>query len=353
MPGGCGSGRLRSARQRRKKVKDAREMHSHSLGAWRHPHVFLGADHARNERRTWIVIGLTAAMMVGEIAAGILFGSMALLADGIHMATHAGALSIAAAAYLLARRHAGDAQFSFGTGKLGSLAGYTSALILAVAAALIGIESVMRLTEPIAIRFNEAIAVAVLGLIVNLASAWLLQERTAHDPHPGAGKAGGGAADHHHEHHHDHNLRAAYLHVLSDALTSLLAIAALVAGRAFGWVWMDPLMGIVGGVVISRWAIGLLRETGAILLDGSADAGLVERIQTALESDADTRVSDLHVWLIGSQAVSAIASVVTHYPRPVEHYRRLLEAIPELKHVTIEVNECTEEPCLPVEAGRL
>jgi cation diffusion facilitator family transporter len=339
MPGGCGSGRLRGARQRGKKVKDAREMHSHSLGAWRHQHVFLGADHTRNERRTWIVIGLTAAMMAGEIAAGILFGSMALLADGIHMATHAGALSIAAAAYLLARRHAGDAQFSFGTGKLGSLAGYSSALILAVAAALIGIESVVRLTEPIEIRFDEAIAVAVLGLIVNLASAWLLQERTARDHQPCAGEAGDGAADHH----HDHNLRAAYLHVLSDALTSLLAIAALVTGRAFGWVWMDPLMGIVGSVVIARWSWGLLRGTGAVLLDVMPDPSLARQIHHALEQDGD-RVADLHLWRIGPGHLGLILSIVSDHPQAPGVYKTKLQALRPFSHVTVEVHPCHSGP---------
>jgi cation diffusion facilitator family transporter len=254
-------------------------MHSQTIQPWRHEHVFLGVDHARNERRTWTVIALTAVMMVGEIIAGALFGSMALLADGFHMATHAGALTIAAVAYLYARRHAHDERFTFGTGKLGELAGYSSAVILAVVALLIGFESVMRLTAPIAIRFNEAIAVAVLGLIVNLASAWLLHR----GDHEQGGHHGHGHQDDHASGHalghQDHNLRAAYFHVLTDALTSVLAIIGLLAGRFNGWIWMDPLMGIVGGLLIARWSWGLLRGAGAVLLDTSPDEALSVRIR--------------------------------------------------------------------------
>jgi cation diffusion facilitator family transporter len=265
-------------------------MHSHSIDPWRHHHVFLGADHARNEWRTWIVVALTAVMMVGEIVAGLAFGSMALLADGFHMATHAGALAIAALAYLYARRHARDERFTFGTGKLGELAGYSSAMILGVIALMIGFESVVRLTAPVDIRFNEAIAVAVLGLIVNLVSARVL--------HDGGDRAGHGhppAQDYHQHHghshchrdHRDHNLRAAYLHVLTDALTSVLAIAALLAGRFYGWLWMDPLMGIMGAVVIARWSWGLLKGAAAVLLDTLPDRALADRIQDTLESSGE------------------------------------------------------------------
>lgn len=252
-------------------------MHSCSIDSWRHEHVFLGADHARNERWTWIVIGLTAVMMVGEIVGGAMFGSMALLADGFHMATHAGALTIAAVAYLYARRHAHDERFTFGTGKLGELAGYSSAVILAVIALLIGFESVVRLTAPIPIRFNEAIAVAVLGLIVNLVSAWLLHDDGHHDhQHHDNGRHD----DHSHGHgHQDHNLRSAYFHVLTDALTSVLAIAGLLGGRFYGWLWIDPLMGIVGGVVIARWSWGLLRGAGAVLLGTTPDTALSTQIR--------------------------------------------------------------------------
>lgn len=246
-------------------------MHSASIEPWGHEHVFLGVNHARNERRTWIVIGLTVAMMGGEIAAGVLFGSMALLADGFHMATHAGALAITALAYLYARRYARDARFTFGTGKLGELAGYSSAIILAIISLLIGFESILRLAAPVPIRFDEAITVAVLGLIVNLASAWLLHDGDHHGEHEhryddGAGthaRSHGRDSGHKPLHeHHDHNLRAAYAHVLADALTSVFAIIALFAGQLYGWIWMDPLMGIVGSLVIARWSWSLLKNSG-------------------------------------------------------------------------------------------
>lgn len=312
-------------------------MHSGSVESWRHEHVFLGADHARNERRTWIVIGLTAMMMVGEIIAGAMFGSMALLADGFHMATHAGALTITAVAYLYARRHAHDARFTFGTGKLGELAGYSSAVILAIIALLIGFESVVRLTAPIPIQFNEAIAVAVLGLLVNLVSAWLLHDGGHHHhQHHDRGRRN----DHRHAHgHQDHNLRSAYFHVLTDALTSVLAIIALLAGRLYGWLWMDPLMGIVGGVVIARWSWGLLRGAGAVLLDTMPDSALSEQIRHTLEQGGD-RVSDLHLWRIGPGHMAVIASVVSDRPQAPGYYKAKLQGLPQLSHVTIEVHRC-------------
>lgn len=241
-----------------------------------HSHDFLGADHDRNARRTWIVIALTASMMVAEIVAGNIYGSMALVADGWHMSTHAAALLIAALAYLFARRHATDARFTFGTGRLGDLAGFASAIVLALIALLIGWESVLRLFAPVSISFPQAIAVAVIGLVVNLVSAWIL-----HDNHQHHGHGHGHDHDHHHHHHddaahghqrghvkgRDNNLRAAYLHVLADALTSVLAIIALVAGSQFGWAWMDPAMGIVGALVIARWSWGLIRDSGTVLVD--------------------------------------------------------------------------------------
>lgn len=317
-------------------------MHSHSIDPWRHHHVFLGADHARNEWRTWIVVALTAVMMVGEIVAGLAFGSMALLADGFHMATHAGALAIAALAYLYARRHARDERFTFGTGKLGELAGYSSAMILGVIALMIGFESVVRLTAPVDIRFNEAIAVAVLGLIVNLVSARVL--------HDGGDRAGHGhppAQDHyqHHGHghrhrdHRDHNLRAAYLHVLTDALTSVLAIAGLLAGRFYGWLWMDPLMGIMGAVVIARWSWGLLKGAAAVLLDTLPDRALADRIQHTLESSGD-RVADLHLWRVGPGHMAMIVSIVSDRPQPCAHYKDKLSTLANLSHVTVEVQRC-------------
>ncbi|UCF95692.1 MAG: CDF family Co(II)/Ni(II) efflux transporter DmeF [Desulfobacterales bacterium] len=266
-------------------------------------------------------------MMVLEIVSGLLFGSMALLADGWHMASHAAALGITALGYALARRHAVDARFSFGTGKIGELAGFSSALLLALIALLMAYESVKRFYAPVPISFDEAIAVAVLGLMVNLVSAWLLQEKHA---------------GHHHAHHTDHNLRAAYLHVLADALTSILAIVALTAGRFWGWVWMDPLMGIVGALVIARWAYGLTRDTSCVLLDININQKLSRNIRKLIESRADNRVADLHLWRIGPGHFAAIISVVTGDPRPPDYYKDLLGHFKELGHVTIEVNPCNK-----------
>jgi cation diffusion facilitator family transporter len=314
-------------------------MHSHSIDGWRHEHVFLGADHARNERRTWIVVALTAAMMVGEVAAGLAFGSMALLADGFHMATHAGALAIAALAYLYARRHARDERFTFGTGKLGELAGFSSAIILAVIALLIGFESLVRLAAPVPIRFDEAIAVAVLGLLVNLASAWMLHDggHRGHDDHHHHGH--GHHHDHAHGHHHDHNLRSAYLHVLTDALTSVLAILGLLAGRFYGWFWMDPLMGIVGAIVIARWSWGLLRDAGGVLLDTVPDRTLADRVRQTLEQGGD-RIADLHLWRVGPGHMAAIVVLVSDRPQSPAHYKAQLSPLWQLSHVTVEVHSC-------------
>ena len=314
-------------------------MHTCSIKSSRHDHVFLGEDHARNERRTWLVIGLTAAMMVAEIAAGAAFGSMALLADGFHMATHAGALTISALAYLYARRHSQDRRFSFGTGKLGDLAGFASAIILALISLLIGYESFLRVLTPVTIRFEEAIAVAVVGLTINLVCACLLHEggHHSHDPHHYHGE--NDHADHHGHDRRDRNLRAAYLHVLADALTSVLAITGLVFGRAYGWVWMDPLMGIVAALVIARWSWGLVRETGAVLLDTVPDDGLAGTIRRALEQGGD-RVSDMHLWRIGPGHMAVIVSLVSDQPCPPEHYKAKLWGLPQLSHVTIEVHPC-------------
>ncbi|KKX28121.1 CDF family Co(II)/Ni(II) efflux transporter DmeF [Rhizobium sp. LC145] len=315
----------------------------------RHEHVFLGDNHERNERRVWLVIALTATMMVAEIVAGTLFGSMALLADGWHMSTHAGAMLIAALAYLYARRQARNPRYTFGTGKLGDLAGFASAVVLALIALLIAWESVVRLANPVAIDFDQAILVAVAGLGVNLLSAWLLRDDHSHHGHSHHG--------HHHDHddddhHHahdahgqhghraggtDHNLRAAYLHVLADALTSLLAIFALILGRTNGWVWLDPVMGIVGGLVIARWSWGLIRATANVLLDAlPADEDLPQEIREIVENGED-RIADLHVWQVGPGHHAAIVSVVTPTPRAPAFYKEKLAAIPELSHVTVEV----------------
>jgi cation diffusion facilitator family transporter len=316
-------------------------MHRYNLHRWQHSHRFL-ADHARGERSTHQVIVLTLAMMVIEIAAGMVFGSMALLADGWHMGTHAVALGITALAYYFARRHADNPRFTFGTGKVGELGGFASAAVLAVVAVVMAAESVQRLIAPNPIRFNEAIAVAVAGLIVNVISAFLLNDRHSHDHEEGSGKG----------HPHDHNLKAAYLHVLADALTSLLAIVALSTGKAFGWVWMDPCMGIVGAVIITKWAYGLLMDTGRILLDRDVDPGFVSEIVQRIEAESDNRVSDIHVWRVGAGSLSVILSIVTHHPQPPEHYKKLIRDFDEVAHVTVEVNPCEGEACIqPPAAG--
>jgi cation diffusion facilitator family transporter len=259
------------------------------------------------------------------------------------MGTHAVALGITALAYYFARRHADNPRFTFGTGKVGELGGFASAMVLAVVAILMATESMQRLISPQPIRFNQAIAVAVIGLIVNVVSAVMLQDRHPHEHDDPNAKA----------HHHDHNLRAAYLHVLADALTSLLAIVALLTGKAFGWVWMDSSMGIVGAVIIIRWAYGLLMDTGRVLLDRDVDPQLVSDIVRRIETESDNRVSDIHVWRVGANSLSAILSVVTHHPQPPEHYKRLLEDFDELEHVTVEVNGCEGESCIqpPVTGG--
>jgi cation diffusion facilitator family transporter len=307
-------------------------MHSHSIDQWEHDHVFLGSRHDHNERRTRFVVALTAAMMVGEIAAGWAFGSMALLADGWHMATHAAALGIASLAYLFARRQAGNARFTFGTGKFGDLAAFASAIILALIAAQIAYESVVRLFNPVPIAYGEAISIAVLGLAVNLLSAWLL--RGSHDHHHGH-------HDHDHGHDHDNNLRAAYVHVLADAATSLLAIAALVLAMLSNWVWADPAVGIIGSLVIASWAFGLVRMSGAVLLDVNADHDLEEIIRGRIESKGD-RVTDLHLWQIGPGHRAAVISVVSDHPLPPATYKRRLGGLRGLSHVTVEVETCPD-----------
>ena len=315
-------------------------MHSHSVDQWTHDHVFLGPQHARNERRTWFVVALTAAMMVGEIVAGSLFGSMALLADGWHMATHAAALGIAALAYLFARQHARDSRFTFGTGKFGDLAAFSSAIILGLIAVQIAYESAVRLIYPVPIAYSEAIAVAVLGLGVNLISAWLLRDSHAQDHDHLHGHSHDGSAAHRH---HDNNLRAAYVHVLADAATSILAIAALLTAMYSQWIWTDPAVGIVGSLVIAGWAYGLIRDSGAVLLDVSADKKLEAVIRDRLETRGD-RVTDLHLWQVGPGHRAAVISVVSDHPLPSATYKRRLQGLRGLSHVTIEVDVCTHPP---------
>lgn len=314
-------------------------MHTPSIDRWTHEHVFLGERHARNERRVWLVVALTLVTMVVEIAGGMLFGSLALVADGWHMSTHAVALAISALAYRYARRHAHDPRFAFGTGKLGDLAGFASAVILAIVALMIGYESVLRLFEPVPIAYREAIAIAVLGLVVNLVSAWLL-----HDDHE--------RRRHRHRHAHgpeehdhgarDHNLRSAYVHVLTDAATSVLAIVGLLAAAWFGFVFMDPLVGLVGMVLILAWALGLVRVTGAVLLDAVPDPRLAAAIRERLEVRGD-RVTDLHLWRIGPGHNAAVIALVSHRPRPAMHYKACLSDLPHLSHITVEVEACCDD----------
>ena len=307
-----------------------------------HDHLFLGARHEQAERRTWMVIVLCTVMMIAEIVGGLLFGSIALVADGLHMSTHASALLLAALAYSFARRHARDQRFSFGTGKFGDLAGFTSAIILAMIALLIGYEAVSRLISPVAIRFNEAIPIAVLGLIVNVASVLLLSGG-GHDHGHGLGHDAGGHDDHrdahetaHHTAHRDNNMRAAIIHVLADAGVSLLVIVGLLLGRLFGWVWMDPVAGICGAVVIAAWSYGLIRDTGAILLDMNPDLNMGERMRAVLEVDGD-RLTDLHLWRLGPGHLGAIVGVATTTLRGSDYYHRLLGRFSALSHVTVEV----------------
>lgn len=352
---------------------------------YRVSHEFLGTHHDRNARRTWMVVGITFVMMVAEVIAGVAYGSMALLADGVHMATHAGALTIAALAYRYARRHQHDARFAFGTGKVGDLSGFASALVLAVVAVLIGVESVGRLLSPIAVAFNEAILVAVIGLVVNLVSAALLMHPHDHgseradDAHDrGQGHEHGRAAherahghshghaaqghghdghehshadgahvhstaaaaadhDHAHGHHADHNLLAAYVHVLADALTSVFAIVALVAGRYLGWVWLDAAMGLVGAAVILRWSFTLMGQTARVLLD-SADPSLIKRVKERLERDGAC-VSDLHIWRLGPGHSAVVATVICPRGNTPDHFKQKLSEVPTLSHVTVEVLE--------------
>ena len=312
-----------------------------SSAALRHSHSFLGAGHARNERRTWVVISLCTAMMIAEIIGGLLFGSIALVADGLHMSTHAGALLLAALAYTYARRHVDDPRFTFGTGKLGDLAGFTSAIILAMIAVLIGYEAVTRFIEPVAIRFNEAIAIASVGLAVNVASVWLLGGGDDH--HHDHGHAHDDAHDHdHHDHphthihHRDNNMRAAVVHVLADSAVSILVIGGLVLARLFGWLWMDPLAGIIGAFVIASWSATLIRDTGKILLDMTPDAAMADSLRKTIEADGDS-LADLHLWRLGPGHLGAIVSVVTSRQRESAYYRQRLAAFADLSHVTVEV----------------
>ncbi|MGD8211810.1 MAG: CDF family Co(II)/Ni(II) efflux transporter DmeF [Desulfobacterales bacterium] len=318
-------------------------MHIHNLEKWKcglEPKI----DNSSAEKKTWFVIILTFLMMIAEIGAGTIFGSMALLADGWHMGTHAAALGIAAFAYWYAREQKNNPKFTFGTGKVNILGGYTSSTVLIIIALLMIAESVQRLMSPIEIHFEEAIVVAILGLVVNLISALMLKEDHHHNEH----------AHYDHEPHYedsgstnDHNLRAAYLHVIADALTSVLAIIALTTGKFFGWVFMDPVMGVVGALVIIKWGIGLAKDTGSILLDSDIKSETYDSIRKTIEADSDNRVVDMHLTKIGSQRMIGIISIATHYPRKVEHYKSLLSGFKNLAHLTVEINACEGDSCIP------
>ncbi len=313
-------------------------MHTTNISSWQHRHDFpLACTGA--EKNTRHVLALTATMMAVEIIGGLKLHSMALFADGWHMATHVAAFVITVGAYALARRHAGDAAYSFGTGKMAVLGAFTSAIVLGGIAFFMAGESVLRFFQPLPIHFNEAIAVACVGLAVNVTSALLLRDphhhsATDHPAHHGDG----------HGHEHDLNLKAAYIHVLADAVTSILAIFALVGGKMLGWLWLDPMMGLVGSAVISQWAYGLIRDTHVILLDKEPESSdLNAQIRQALEVDADTRVADLHIWQVAVNKYAAIISVVAHKPKTPQAYKELLQEHDELAHVTVEVNLCADD----------
>jgi len=322
-------------------------MHAESLDPWRHEHVFLGPHHQRNERRSWGVVALCGTMMSAEIIGGWLWGSMALVADGLHMSTHAGALVIAASAYAYARRHASDERFAFGTGKLGDLAAFSSAIVLAMIALLIGYESLGRLFQPVPIAFDQAIPLATLGLAVNLVSAWLLHEErpdgaSAGHRHPHGHEHAHHDHHHPHDHHADHNLRAAYVHVMADAAVSVLAVIGLTAGRVLGWVWLDPAMGLIGMAVILNWSWSLVRVSGAVLLDVRPE-GIARAIVDRLEAGRADRIADLHLWRIGPGHHAAVVSIVCDRPEPPAAYKARLADIAGLSHVTIEVLACPGE----------
>jgi cation diffusion facilitator family transporter len=308
-------------------------MHQRTIENLQQDHDFVTVNpHA--EKRTRYVLFLTLITMVAEIIAGTLFGSMALLADGWHMATHVVAFLITLLAYSYASKNKANTAFAFGTGKVSVLGGFASAIALGVVALMMLLESIERLVNPHQIEFSAAILVAVIGLVVNLISALLLKDNHAH------------SHDHGHAHsHHDHNLKAAYMHVLADALTSILAIIALIGAMYLGWLWLDATMGIIGAAIISIWAIGLIRETSPVLLDGSIDKRYSQAIQHRIESDADNRIVDFHIWHVSANHFAAIISIVTSEPKATHHYKSLLTEFDRLSHITIEVNQCHDKSC--------
>ncbi len=314
-------------------------MDTESIDQWGHDHAFGQDKKKSGERRTLIVICITAVMMAVEIAAGMSYGSMALLADGLHMASHASALTISAFAYYFTRLHAHDSQFNFGTGKINSLAAFASATLLAVFALIMAWESAARLLSPVKIEFGQAILIAVIGLAVNGVCLLILKDDGHEHAHDGK--------DHHddHEHQHgpaDHNLWSAYVHVLADALTSILAILALLAGRYMGLTWMDLLMGVLGAILVMRWSWQLLRASSHVLLDMRAPETVSKSIRERIEGLGGNRISDLHVWSVGPDIFSAEIGVVASTPQEPGYYRKLLPANLNLVHVTVEVSRCAQ-----------
>jgi cation diffusion facilitator family transporter len=304
---------------------------THEHGLWTHDHHFLGHGHERAEARARLAAGITAVFMIVEITAGLIFRSMALLADGVHMATHVGALGLAAGAYWLARRHAANARFTFGSGKFGDLAAFASAVVLGVIAVGVAVESVERLVAPVAVDFRNALIIAAVGLAVNVTCAYILSDSHDHD---------------HGHHARDHNIRAAYVHVLADAATSVLALAALAGGLFFGVRWLDPLVGCIGAGVIASWAFGLVRDSGLVLLDAEADPALAREIRTMIESELGARVADLHLWRLGPGHHGLIVSLVSPDPTTAEAVKSALRhRHPDLSHVTVEIAVCAD--CAP------
>jgi cation diffusion facilitator family transporter len=310
-----------------------------------HKHVFLDDGHRSSEARTWAVIVLCSVMMLAETVGGLLFGSIALVADGLHMSTHAGALLLAALAYTYARKYADDPRFTFGTGKLGDLAAFTSAIVLAMISALIGYEAVDRILSPVPIHFGEAILIACLGLVVNVISAWLLSgdHHHPHDHDHAHWEHGDHSGSHHrqdrprHGAHRDHNIRAAVIHVLADAAVAVLVIVGLLLARVFGWLWMDPVAGIIGAIAIAIWSYGLIRDTGAILLDMVPDKGTARKVRAVVESEGD-ELADFHLWRLGPGHLGVILSIVTTTHRDADYYRAKLRRIPSVSHLTIELS---------------
>jgi cation diffusion facilitator family transporter len=332
---------------------------THDHGLWTHDHRYLGQGHEQSERRAKLAAAVTAVFMGFEITAGFVFGSMALLADGVHMATHVGALGLAAGAYWLARRHAGNTRFTFGSGKFGDLAAFSSAIVLAVAGLGVAIESIERLLAPVAVDYRDALMIAGVGLAVNVICAFILGGGHSHSHGHSHAHSHDHGHDHAHDHDHDHdandnhfahdhgstdnNMRAAYVHVLADAATSVLAIVALGAGLLYGIRWLDPLVGLVGAGVIASWAYGLVRDSGLVLLDAEADPALSGDIRRMIETDLGARVADLHLWRLGPGHQGLIVSLVSPDATNAEKVKAALrERHPDLSHVTVEIAVCAD-----------